>query len=141
MYRGPQGPRTLNLKLPIIPCKFIEPLRVMGPEFFKRWNAIMTPSPQEVQHTFKYPREINPAAVAEMAAKLSAFKMAILEKLDPNPANLVAAGLLITAAGQIHVLVRVECAPAQGLVRLTVRMTSDAIVSAVADTFKFHLSY
>jgi AP-2 complex subunit alpha len=96
---------------------------------------------QECQQTFRYARPITAESVTEMGQRLAAFKLAVLDKLDPNPLNLVCAGLLITSASQSHILVRVESAPAQQLLRLTVRSTNEAVLAAVTEMFKTHLSY
>lgn len=137
LYSG----KSVTIKLPVAITKFMEPFRTTGPEFFKRWNQIMPNTAQEVQSTFQYPRPITPDTVAEMATRLSGFKLAVLDKLDPNPMNLVCAGLLITSASQSHILVRVETAPAQQMVRLTVRSLNEVVIQSVAEIFKYHLTY
>ena len=47
--------------------------------------------------------------------------------MDPNPANAVGAGTLITAAGQIVVLARIEADAASKMVRVTIRSSSSEV--------------
>jgi AP-2 complex subunit alpha len=101
--------QTIALRLPVVVTKFIEPVILGATDFFERWRLIGGP-PREAQSVFP----INLSKGGELnhdrhKEVISGQKLSILSDVDPNPNNLVGAGILHTSVdGKVGCLVRLE---------------------------------
>ncbi|EFC35572.1 predicted protein [Naegleria gruberi] len=118
-----------NIKLPIVPHKFVEPLVIQGAEnFFKQWHAIG--KEQEVQKIFPCtPVYSDVNACAKVLSE--GFRLAILTGID-NPSNIVAAGsFFYDPVGKVNVLLRLEYNAPKQAYRLTVKAQDATIAQQV----------
>lgn len=103
--------QTFVIGLPVYLTKFVEPIDLNSQAFFERWKLIGGP-PREAQEIFKIKldssnsRIIDPSKIKKI---LKGFKLNLLESVDPNPINVVGAGVLtMTKAGKVGCLFRLE---------------------------------
>ncbi|EUC53898.1 adaptor protein complex AP-2 alpha subunit [Rhizoctonia solani AG-3 Rhs1AP] len=122
--------QSINLRLPIIITKFYEGVKLAQAEFFERWKLVGGP-PREAQSIF--PVHVNSDGSLETDRQkkvIAGAGLKILEDIDPNPVNIVAAGVLhMSAAGKVGCLLRFEPNATAKLCRLTVRSTSEVIAA------------
>lgn len=101
--------QTISLRLPIVVTKFFEHVKLEQAEFFERWKLIGGP-PREAQGVF--PIELNAAGHLDLVKNrqvVSGHNLNVLEGIDPNPNNLVAAGVLhMSVEGKVGCLLRLE---------------------------------
>ncbi len=101
--------QTIALRLPVVLTKFVEPVVLGSSDFFERWKLIGGP-PREAQSIFP----INLTSGGELDRErqqrvISGQKLSILPDVDPNPNNLVCAGVLHTSNdGKVGCLLRLE---------------------------------
>ncbi|CAG8444197.1 3602_t:CDS:10 [Ambispora leptoticha] len=115
---------TIGLRLPVVIAKFMEPIELNGPDFFARWKQIGG-GHREAQKVFKsaHPIDLVNGGIRNM---ISGFRFGILEGVDPNPSNVVGAGVLHTAkSGMIGCLMRLEPNVDAQMYRLTIRTTNE----------------
>ncbi|KAH8120326.1 Adaptor protein complex AP-2 alpha subunit [Phellopilus nigrolimitatus] len=124
--------QTVTIRLPVVITKFFEPVKLGASDFFERWKIIGGP-PREAQLVF--PIALDSAGHVDTVKNksiLSGHCFGILEDIDPNPSNLVGAGVLhTTSAGKVGCLVRLEPNREAKLCRLTVRSTSEEVAAEV----------
>ncbi|EJD03955.1 Adaptor protein complex AP-2 alpha subunit [Fomitiporia mediterranea MF3/22] len=124
--------QTVTVRLPIVITKFVEHVKLGPSDFFERWKIIGGP-PREAQQVF--PMDLDSAGhidVIKNKAIVSGHGFALLEDIDPNPSNIVAAGVLhTTSAGKVGCLLRLEPNRDAKLCRLTVRSTSEEVAAEV----------
>ncbi|KAB0401068.1 hypothetical protein E2I00_019533 [Balaenoptera physalus] len=96
--------QNVSVKLPITLNKFFQPTEMASQDFFQRWKQLSNPQ-QEVQNIFKAK---HPMDTEITKAKIIGFGSALLEEVDPNPANFVGAGIIHTKTTQIGCLLRLE---------------------------------
>lgn len=127
--------QRINLKLPIILNKFIEPAEMDSATFFTRWKALSLPN-QECQRIFKaqFPMDIE-----QVKTKLLGFSMSVLLDIDPNPENFVSAGILYTRTAQIGILARLEPNKQAQMYRLTIRSSKESCPSVLCDLLESQL--
>lgn len=95
----------LSLELPISVAKFISPVSLSGQDFFMRWKQIGGP-PKEVQTIFK---PINGIGMSLAHSQLQGLGLQVLEGVDPNADNAVAAGIFSSLQlGKVGSLIRIE---------------------------------
>lgn len=101
--------QTFTLRLPVFICKFIEPVSFSQSDFFDRWKQMGGP-PLEAQKIF--PIRLDPQGAIENKRNkrvVTGFRLGVLEGIDPNPNNVVAAGVLhMSTAGKVGCLLRLE---------------------------------
>ncbi|XP_026524156.1 AP-2 complex subunit alpha-2 [Notechis scutatus] len=115
--------QNLSVKLPITLNKFFQPTEMAANDFFQRWKQLSNPQ-QEVQNIFK----ANHPMDAEITkAKIIGFGTALLEEVDPNPANFVGAGIIHTKSIQIGCLMRLEPNLQAEMYRLTLRTSKETV--------------
>lgn len=121
VYCGAQ--QKLTLKLPITINKFIEPTVMNSEAFFTRWKNLSNPC-QESQKIFKakYPMDAD-----SIKTKLLGFGTQVLDGIDPNPDNVVGAGIVSTRSLQIGCLLRLEPNRQAQMYRLTIRTSKEAV--------------
>ncbi|KAI5124694.1 hypothetical protein M0805_004301 [Coniferiporia weirii] len=124
--------QTVTVRLPVVITKFFEPVKLGPSDFFERWKIIGGP-PRESQLVFPIPLDsAGHIDIARNKAIVSGYRFGVLEDVDPNPSNLVGAGVLhTTAAGKVGCLIRVEPNREAKLCRLTVRSTSEEVAAEV----------
>ena len=119
-----------NIKLPIVVHKFVEPYNISDADsFFRQWQQI--PKESELQKIF--PCTTKYSDVTACGKILSeGFNMAILQGIDPNPSNIVAAGsFFYDPSGKVSVLMRLEYNAQRQAYRLTVRSTDNVVLNQV----------
>mmetsp|Transcript_40767 Transcript_40767/g.67711 ORF Transcript_40767/g.67711 Transcript_40767/m.67711 type:complete len:987 (-) Transcript_40767:172-3132(-) len=124
------GPTPPVLRLPLVASKFMQPLRVDGNEFFRRWKVF---DGKELQQIFKLSSVPLPEAAVDKVV-CTGMHMALLKGVDPNAANYVLAGWLATKgcgaqADDASVLMRLEVNSAAGMCRASMRASSGELVS------------
>lgn len=101
--------QTITLRLPIFLSKFVEPVQLGAADFFERWKQIGGP-PREAQNIF--PIKLRPEGGVDVAKNqkvVSGTGFGLLDGIDPNPNNIVAAGVLhMSTAGKVGCLLRLE---------------------------------
>jgi AP-2 complex subunit alpha len=101
--------QTLTLRLPILLTKFVEPVRLAQTDFFERWKQIGGP-PREAQRIFPIKLTASGSVdTGKNSAVVAGSRLAVLEGIDPNPVNIVGAGVLhMSTGGKVGCLVRLE---------------------------------
>ncbi|KAJ7634306.1 adaptin N terminal region-domain-containing protein [Mycena polygramma] len=124
--------QTLSIRLPIVITKFFEHVKLGQTDFFERWKLIGGP-PREAQMVF--PIELTSVGQLDLVKNkqvVSGHRLNVLEEIDPNPNNIVAAGVLhMSVEGKVGCLLRLEPNREAKLCRLTVRSTSEDVASEV----------
>ncbi|RDB28424.1 AP-2 complex subunit alpha [Hypsizygus marmoreus] len=124
--------QTIALRLPIVITKFFEHVKLGQADFFERWKLIGGP-PREDQAIF--PIDLNSAGQLDLAKHkqvVSGHRLNLLDDIDPNPNNLVAAGVLhMSVEGKVGCLLRLEPNREAKLCRLTLRSTSETVATEV----------
>uniref|UniRef100_A0A8C0CTF0 AP-2 complex subunit alpha n=1 Tax=Balaenoptera musculus TaxID=9771 RepID=A0A8C0CTF0_BALMU len=115
--------QNVSVKLPITLNKFFQPTEMASQDFFQRWKQLSNPQ-QEVQNIFKAK---HPMDTEITKAKIIGFGSALLEEVDPNPANFVGAGIIHTKTTQIGCLLRLEPNLQAQMYRLTLRTSRETV--------------
>lgn len=98
--------QTLTLRLPVWPTKFVEPVKLDAAAFFERWKQIGG-APREAQQIFPIPA--GGVDTEKNRRVVGGARLGVLEGIDPNPNNVVAAGVLhMSTGGKVGCLLRVE---------------------------------
>ena len=101
--------QTIAVRLPVIITKFIEGVKLDQSAFFERWKLIGGP-PREAQSIF--PIKLDDAGHIDLVKQrqvVSGHSLNILDGIDPNPHNLVGAGILhMSMDGKVGCLMRLE---------------------------------
>ncbi|KAA0198951.1 AP-2 complex subunit alpha [Fasciolopsis buskii] len=118
-----------TILLPITIGRFIQPAEMEQNLFFTRWKLLSQPG-QESQKIFQAQFPMDPNVVKN---KLLGFGISVLQGIDPNPQNLVGAGILTVSTQEIGILVRLEPNTQAQMYRLTVRSTRDIVAKRVCD--------
>ncbi|XP_077476229.1 AP-2 complex subunit alpha-2-like [Stigmatopora argus] len=122
-FRYGGAPQNICIKLPVMLNKFFEPTEMTSQDFFQRWKQLGLPQ-QEVQKIFK-PKHPMDTEVAK--AKILGFGVALLDGVDPNPANFVGAGVVHSKTSQVGCLLRLEPNTQAQMYRLTLRTSREAV--------------
>jgi len=124
--------QTLSIRLPIVITKFFEHVKLGSTDFFERWKLIGGP-PREAQNVF--PVELSSVGQLDLVKHrqvVGGHRLNVLDEIDPNPNNIVAAGVLhMSVEGKVGCLLRLEPNREAKLCRLTVRSTSEDVASEV----------
>ena len=100
--------QTVSVRLPIVLTKFFEHVKLGASDFFERWKLIG--GEREAQSVFSI--ALTPSGQLDLAKHrdmVAGHKMNVLEDIDPNPNNLVAAGVLhMSVEGKVGCLLRLE---------------------------------
>ena len=101
--------QTIAVRLPIVVTKFLEGVKLESADFFERWKLIGGP-PREPQSIF--PIMLDATGHIDLTKQrqvVSGHGFQVLEGVDPNPSNVVGAGILHTALdGKVGCLLRLE---------------------------------
>lgn len=121
------GFTTLVLKLPVFLSKFVEGVQLDQAAFFERWKIIGGP-PREAQQIFPIRlAENGEIDTARNEKVIAGQSMSLLRGIDPNPNNIVTAGVLHMSSGKVGILGRLEPNRDAKLCRLTVRSTNELV--------------
>ena len=101
--------QTIAVRLPIVITKFLEGVKLGSTDFFERWKLIGGP-PREAQSIFPISLDATGHIdVAKQRQVVSGYGFQVLEGIDPNPSNVVGAGILHTGVdGKVGCLLRLE---------------------------------
>ncbi|XP_042340587.1 AP-2 complex subunit alpha-2 isoform X2 [Plectropomus leopardus] len=121
--------QNIAVKLPVMLNKFFQPTEMTSQEFFQRWKQLGLPQ-QEVQTIFKAKHPMDRDVTN---AKILGFGVALLDGVDPNPANFVGAGVIHTKNSQVGCLLRLEPNTQAQMYRLTVRTSRDSVSKRLCD--------
>lgn len=101
--------QSIALRVPVVVTKFFEHVSLGQADFFERWRLIGGP-PREAQGVI--PIKLTDAGNLDLARQqkvVAGHRLNILEGIDPNTNNIVAAAVLHTSgAGKVGCLMRVE---------------------------------
>lgn len=101
--------QTITVRLPVVLTKFFEHVSLGQADFFERWRLIGGP-PREAQAIF--PVELTSSGQLDLVKNrnvVAGHGLNILADIDPNPSNLVGAGVLhMSVDGKVGCLLRVE---------------------------------
>ncbi|KIM32693.1 hypothetical protein M408DRAFT_185378 [Serendipita vermifera MAFF 305830] len=132
---------SINIQLPLLVTKFFEGVTLTQADFFERWKLIGG-APREAQVVF--PITLDASGGVDLVKNkkiLTGHGFSLLLDVDPNPLNLVGAGVLHTsAAGKVGCLLRLEPNKVAKLCRLTVRSTSEEVAAQVMQAMQKPLS-
>ncbi len=141
--------RTISVRLPIVVTKFIENVSLTQIDFFERWRLIGGP-PREAQVVFSV--DLTSSGQLDLAKNsrvVAGHHLNVLDDIDPNQNNIVAAGVLHTSVdGKVGCLLRLEpnqeakvsspvtsvlssCSHPLQLCRLTIRSTDEEVAAEV----------
>lgn len=126
-YNGVQ--QKMNVKLPLTVNKFFEPTEMNAESFFARWKNLGGEQ-QRAQKVFKASIPLDLQAARN---KLTGFGVQLLDGIDPNPDNMVCAGIIHTQLQQIGCLMRLEPNKQAHMFRLTIRASKEAVTKEVCD--------
>lgn len=133
--------QTIVIRLPVVITKFFEHVKLGQSDFFERWKLIGGP-PREAQSIF--PIDLTPNDQLDLPKHrliVSGHRLNILDDIDPNPSNIVAAGVLhMSIDGKVGCLLRLEPNREAKLCRLTSRSTSEEVAAEVLKLIKKALS-
>ncbi|MEE6498605.1 hypothetical protein FKM82_003178 [Ascaphus truei] len=121
--------QNVSVNLPITLNKFFQPTEMEAQDFFQRWKQLSSPQ-QEVQNIFKAK---HPMDTEITKAKIIGFGPALLENVDPNPSNYVAAGIIQTKSRQVGCLLRLEPNVQAQMYRLTIRTSKEDVSQRLCD--------
>uniref|UniRef100_A0A672Y793 AP-2 complex subunit alpha n=1 Tax=Sphaeramia orbicularis TaxID=375764 RepID=A0A672Y793_9TELE len=121
--------QNIAVKLPVMLNKFFQPTEMTSQDFFQRWKQLGAPQ-QEVQKIFK---SQHPMDTDVTKAKILGFGVALLDGVDPNPANFVGAGVIHTKDTQVGCLLRLEPNTQAEMYRLTLRTSRDSVSQRLCD--------
>uniref|UniRef100_A0A8C5H3L5 AP-2 complex subunit alpha n=1 Tax=Gouania willdenowi TaxID=441366 RepID=A0A8C5H3L5_GOUWI len=123
IFRYGGNPQHIAVKLPVMLNKFFQPTEMTSQDYFQRWKQLGAPQ-QEVQKIFKakYPMDSDATK-----AKIIGFGVALLDGVDPNPANFVGAGVVHTKTSQVGCLLRLEPNTQAQMYRLTLRTSREPV--------------
>jgi len=128
--------QATSLRLPVVLTKFSEHVKLGPSDFFERWKLIG--NEREAQAVFAINLTLSGQLdMTRYRQVISGQKLNILDDIDPNPSNLVAAGVLhMSVEGKVGCLLRLEPNREAKLCRLTVRSTSADVATEVQKLIK-----
>ncbi|KAG6899500.1 hypothetical protein C0993_009675 [Termitomyces sp. T159_Od127] len=124
--------QAISIQLPVVITKFFEDVKLGPSDFFERWKLIGGP-PREDQTIFSITlNDTGHPSMAKYRQVVSGHQLSLLDGVDTNPNNLVAAGVLhMSVEGKVGCLLRLEPNKEAKLCRLTVRSTSETVATEV----------
>ncbi|SMQ48355.1 unnamed protein product [Zymoseptoria tritici ST99CH_1A5] len=115
--------QALTLQLPVLLHKYMETATLASEDFFKRWKQIGG-APREAQKIFRGHGDLSRENTGRV---LEGLRWRVLERVDPNGKNFVAASVLKTREGRCGCLLRLEPNGETRMYRLTIRATDEAV--------------
>ena len=99
--------QAYTLRLPILPHKYMDPSELSAEDFFKRWRQIGAGT-MEAQSTFGLSGKSKSMDEQLTRQTVTGLKWRILNKVDPNPKNLVGCAVFQMENGKTGCLLRLE---------------------------------
>ncbi len=130
------GADAFSLRSPLVPTKFCTPLAVGQAPFFAEW-AKYEAGALAYQQVLQAGRAVSREFCLLL---IGAARLADCPGVDPNAANLVAAGQFVSAAGRLAVLVRIEPSVQAKAYRLSVRTPNGELTRGIAAMLAAHLT-
>ncbi|XP_037894528.1 AP-2 complex subunit alpha-like [Glossina fuscipes] len=109
--------------------KFFEPTEMNADSFFARWKNL-SGDQQRAQKVFKAQQ---PLDLPGARNKLTGFGMQLLDNVDPNPDNMVCAGIIHTQTQQVGCLLRLEPNKQAQMFRLTIRASKESVTRQICE--------
>ncbi|TQS33369.1 hypothetical protein Golomagni_06291 [Golovinomyces magnicellulatus] len=134
--------QAVTLKLPVTMHKFMDPADLSAEDFFKRWKQIGT-GPREAQAIFGLSNKSNGTELTSDFVRnvVQGFRWGVLDRVDPNPKNIVGASVLHTSkGGKFGCLLRLEPNYDNQMIRLTLRVTDDSVPSVLLKLMQDRIS-
>ncbi|XP_067623105.1 AP-2 complex subunit alpha [Eurosta solidaginis] len=128
-FRYNNVPQKFSIKLPLTLNKFFEPTEMNAESFFARWKNLGGEQ-QRAQKVFKAQQ---PLDLPGARNKLIGFGMQLLENVDPNPDNMVCAGIIHTQTQQVGCLLRLEPNKQAQMFRLTIRASKETVTREICE--------
>eukprot|EP00127_Corallochytrium_limacisporum_P005621 Clim_evm20s209 gene=Clim_evmTU20s209 len=123
-YAGPNGVhRTAVFYVPIFITKFSNPVPMQGSDFIGRWKTLDGKQSQQMNDAKR------PIDMTDVQDRIQGLNMEILQGVDPNPANVVAAGIIKLGDKQVGVLMRLETSREQQKYNVTIRALEPYVAS------------
>ena len=121
-------PVVLSINLPVLPHKFLQPLQLDLQSFGANWGKL---GDNETQTIYKATKEsITIPFIKDVLTKCG---FAVLDGVDVNVNNLVAAATFVSVSKQVPCLIRMETNAQAVMVRATWRVSSNVIGKAVRE--------
>ncbi|KAF0989130.1 hypothetical protein HZS_7783 [Henneguya salminicola] len=128
-FKYENGYIQYNSTLPIYPHHFILPVVLSSQVFFSRWHSLGNSS----KECLKVFQTTGPIAQAVFISKIKRFRLEILEKIDPNPHNICAAGGIYFSTFAAGILIRLEINQITKSCRLSVRSTNYEVAENISN--------
>ncbi|KNC78944.1 hypothetical protein SARC_08642 [Sphaeroforma arctica JP610] len=128
LFEANGAPQSLVIRLPVYIAQFLNPFSMDKAQFGSRWQALGGPQ-LEAQVVFSPTAGLTPAMCKQ---QLSTLKLTVLDGVDPNNDNIVAAGVIMSTVGQVGVLVRLEPNAQTQKWRLTCRGSKPLFAGSLA---------
>ncbi|CDK25840.1 unnamed protein product [Kuraishia capsulata CBS 1993] len=127
------GFSTIRLRLPVVLAKAVAHAPLERSSFFSRWGQIGSALGAEGESQLIF-KTTTAFSVQNSSRILSQLGFAVVDNADPNPNNVVGAGILHTATGVSGCLCRLEIAPDGQQFRLTMRCTRPRVAGIILST-------
>lgn len=131
------SPMRFAVKLPIVLSRFVDPQRMSAPEFFQKWKELDSPALSE-QLVLKAKGGTIDMSVLQQ--QITGLRFALLQGVDPNTNNLVAAGTFQSSQQQVVCLVRLETNPSHAMYRLSLRTYNEGVTATLKKLLTSQLS-
>jgi AP-2 complex subunit alpha len=100
--------QAVTLQLPVVLHKYMDSAELSADDFFKRWRQIGG-APREAQNVFGLVGKGRTISMGFTRKVVEGFRWGILDRVDPNPKNIVGATVLHTVdGGKFGCLLRLE---------------------------------
>lgn len=118
--------------LPFTLSRFVDPAPIEGAKFMTYWQQVNQPSQVSVDVvTSLHP--INVAAISKVIQM--GLRLQVLDGVDKNSNNIVAAGVFVCAQGQSFALARIETNAAAQMMRISLKTSNPAVTAALKALF------
>jgi hypothetical protein len=123
-------PSNMTFELPINIARFIEPMVLDTPRFFRMWSSIQNP-PESAEEVFRAAAVINMTTIQKLLS--IGCRLAILSEVENNIHNFACAGTLFCTqfGGGLVCLLRLETHPGANMMRLTVKSPNAQVTQAI----------
>eukprot|EP01114_Cavostelium_apophysatum_P019630 TRINITY_DN6382_c0_g1_i1.p1 TRINITY_DN6382_c0_g1~~TRINITY_DN6382_c0_g1_i1.p1 ORF type:complete len:964 (-),score=261.68 TRINITY_DN6382_c0_g1_i1:12-2903(-) len=131
-------PISLSFRLPVSVVKFTEPVPTQGPNFFQQWKTLGETAPLSEQVIIKSPRPVDIPWLSKLLT--TGFHLHVLQGVDPNINNVVAAGSVSAGPNAVPALLRIETNAQAQMYRATVKSSSAAVTASLRDMLVMEIS-
>lgn len=118
----------IPLKLPVILTKYVIGVTLTAPQFFGAWKQF-EPNLEHQAVVKTTPALVTKASMADVLRK---YGFTVLDEVDPNVNNVVAAGSFVTVTGEnTSIVIRLEGNPQVNMTRISVRAANLNVATTV----------